>query len=270
MDRIGTERQAVVREIFRNLVTARGTRAVAEREELLSAFPRRKEAEEVLRELIDARLVTSYEVEGAEGEPSHHRVEVVHESLLSAWPRLVRWQAQDEEGALLRDQLKQAAHLWEDKGRPADLLWTGTSYREFELWRERYAGSLTVIEEDFARAMAERAQRRKRRLTAGVASVIVALSGIAIAIGISRHQTARARDEARGEALRAEAGKLLALARTEIDRYPTAALAYVRKSLELTDTPEARRFAVEVLWRGPVARILSPDRCESAAPPGGP
>ena len=64
----------------------------------------------------------------------------MHESLLKAWPRLVRWQAQDEEGALLRDQLKQAAHLWEEKGRPADLLWTGTAFREYELWRERYPG----------------------------------------------------------------------------------------------------------------------------------
>jgi serine/threonine protein kinase len=64
MDRIGSERQSIVRDIFRNLVTAQGTRAVAEREELLSAFPHRKDAEDVLRELIDARLVTSYEVEG--------------------------------------------------------------------------------------------------------------------------------------------------------------------------------------------------------------
>ena len=82
MDRIGAERQGIVREIFRNLVTAQGTRAVAEREELLSAFPERQAAEEVLRELIDARLLTSYEVEGKEGEASRHRVEVVHESLL--------------------------------------------------------------------------------------------------------------------------------------------------------------------------------------------
>ncbi len=129
MDRIGAERQGMVREIFRNLATAQGTRAVVEREELLSAFPQRKAAEEVLRELIDARLVTSYEVEGREGEPSHHRVEIVHESLLKAWPRLVHWQTQDEEGAQLRDQLKQAAHLWEEKGRTSDLLWTGTAYR---------------------------------------------------------------------------------------------------------------------------------------------
>jgi hypothetical protein len=54
-------------------------------------------------------------------------VEVVHESLLKAWPRLVRWQAQDEGGAVLRDQLKQAAHLWDEKGRKADLLWTATA-----------------------------------------------------------------------------------------------------------------------------------------------
>jgi WD40 repeat protein len=260
MDRIGPERQGLVREIFRNLVTAHGTRAVVDREELLSAFPGRAATEEALRQLIDARLVTSYEVEAKEGEASHHRIEVVHESLLTAWPRLVRWQAQDEEGALLRDQLKQAAHLWEEKGRTSDLLWTGTAYREFELWRERYPGALTALEEGFARAMTDKARRRKRLLTAAVASVIVALAGIAIVIGILHRQTERARDRAEAEALRAEAGKLLALGQAEIDRYPTAALAYARKSLELADTPEARRFAVEVLWRGPVARFLPVDR----------
>ncbi len=67
MDRIGPERQTIVREIFRNLVTAQGTRAVAEREELLSAFPQRKDAEEVLRELIDARLADELRGGGAGG-----------------------------------------------------------------------------------------------------------------------------------------------------------------------------------------------------------
>ncbi len=260
LEGIGTERQAIVRELFRNLVTAQGTRAACEREELLSVFPDRKAAEEVLSSLLDARLLTSYEDEGTTDESNHHRIEIVHESLLKAWPRLVRWQTQDEEGALLRDQLKQAAHLWEDKGRTRDLLWTGTAYREYGLWRERYPGALTALEEDFARAMADKSRRGKRLLTAAVASVIVALTGIAIAIGVSRHQTASARDQAKAEALRAEAGKLLALARSEIERYPTAALAYARTSLELADTSEARRIVVEILWSGPVARILPVDR----------
>ncbi|HSD65470.1 MAG TPA: hypothetical protein VLF95_02150, partial [Vicinamibacteria bacterium] len=260
LDRIGAERQGMVREIFRTLVTAQGTRAVGEREEVLSLFPEREAPEEVLGQLIDARLLTSYEVEGAEGQPSRHRVEVVHESLVKAWPRLVRWQAQDEEGAVLRDQLKQAARLWEEKGRTSDLLWTGTAFREYALWRERYAGALTALEEDFARAMADKARRRRRLLTAGVATVIVALAGIAIVIGISRRQTARARDVARAEALRAEAGKLLALGRTYLDADPTAALAYARGSLDLFDTREGRTFALEALWRGPVARILPLDQ----------
>ena len=88
MDRIGAERQGVVREIFRNLVTAQGTRAVAERDELLSAFPERQAAEDVLRELIDARLVTSYEVEGegggAEPPPGGGRARVAAEGVAAS------------------------------------------------------------------------------------------------------------------------------------------------------------------------------------------
>ena len=38
LERIGTQRTPLVRELFRNLVTAQGTRAVREREELLSVF----------------------------------------------------------------------------------------------------------------------------------------------------------------------------------------------------------------------------------------
>jgi serine/threonine protein kinase/WD40 repeat protein len=256
MDRIGPERQGVVRELFRNLVTARGTRAVADREEMLSAFPDRAPTEEVLRELIDARLVTSYEVEVKEGEASHHRVEVVHESLLAAWPRLVRWQAQDEEGALLRDQLRQAAHLWEEKGRSPDVLWSGTAFREFELWRERYPGQLTVLEEDFARSMTERARRRKRvrRLVTG--SVVAVAVVVAAVTGLLWRRSELARHRAQAEARRAEASKLIALGRAELERYPTAAVACGRKSLEVADTPEGRRFVVDALWRSPVARIL--------------
>ena len=83
-------------------------------------------------------------------------MEIVHESLLKAWPRLVRWQTQDEDSVQLRDQLKQAAHLWDERGRSPDVLWSGTALREYELWRERYGGHLTALEESFAGAMLER------------------------------------------------------------------------------------------------------------------
>jgi len=255
MDRIGVG-QDIVREIFRNLVTAQGTRAVVDRDELLSVFPEKEVAEGVLRELIDARLVTSYEVEGREGESSRHRVEVVHESLLKAWPRLVWWQTQDEEGAVLRDQLRQAAHLWDEKGRTDDLLWTGTVYQEFVLWRSRYPGALTALEEDFARSMAGKARRRRRIVRFAAAAAFVLITAIAVVVGISRQQAARARDQAQAEAARHEAAKILALGRLRLADDPNAALAYAIASLERSDNDPARRFAVEALWQGPTALFL--------------
>jgi WD40 repeat protein len=277
LERIGLEREPLVRELFRNLVTAQWTRAVADREELLSVLPDREAGARVLDQLIDARLLTSYEVREAEGgarrdssgarareetkaerssealsaaiSVSRQRIEIVHESLLRAWPRLVRWQAQDEEGAVLRNQLKQAARLWEEKSRPDDLLWTGTSEREFELWRERYPGALTKVEDEFAAAMVQRSRRRKRLLRLAVAAVVLGLSVVAGMIAVSRQREAEARREA-------EAAELLALGRLQLEGHPTAALAYDLASLELADTPAARRFAVEALGRGAAAFIL--------------
>jgi WD40 repeat protein/DNA-binding winged helix-turn-helix (wHTH) protein len=256
LERVGGEREGIVREIFRNLVTAQWTRASAEREELLSVFPDREAASQVLGALVDARLLTSYEVPAVEGATARHRIEIVHESLLEAWPRLVRWQAQDEDGAVLRDQLKQAAHLWNQKGRPDDLLWTGTSEREFEVWRERYPGKLTAVEDRFAQAMVARARRRQRIRRIAVAAAIVGLSVVAGAIAVSRHKEALARQEAQAQARRAEAGKLLALGQTRIEEAPSEALAYALASLEQTDTEGARLFAWKALSKGPPARVF--------------
>jgi hypothetical protein len=64
LHRIGLEREPVAREIFRNLVTAQGTRAAPRREEILSVLPDREAGAQVLDELINARLLTAYEVRG--------------------------------------------------------------------------------------------------------------------------------------------------------------------------------------------------------------
>jgi len=277
LEGIGTHRTSLVRAVFRDLVTAQGTRAARDREELLSVFeatpqargpepgstpspagtetPRwdRKDAAEVLDALIDARLLTSYEQPGDEGGQSRQQVEIVHESLLRAWPRLVRWQAQDEDGALLRDQLRQAAGAWQDRGRPEDLLWSGTAYRDFALWRERYPGGLTSTEQAFAEAAARLAgrRRRRRRLAVGAMVTVLALGLGVMATFWRRAETSRRTAEA--ETLRAEASKLLALGQLEIEKFPTAALAYALKSLELADARDTRLFALRALQRGPTA-----------------
>ena len=249
LERIGHEREDIVREIFRNLVTAQHTRVVREREELLSVFEDRAAAEEVLNALIDARLLTSFEIpEAREGSKERHRIEVVHESLLTSWPRLVRWQTQDTEGAQLRDQLRQAAQLWKERSESDDLLWTGTAYKEFDLWRERYPGGLTETEEAFGRAMGARAvrDRRRRRIALGAAFAML----IAVIAVISWY--GRAQKLAH---LESEAGKLVALGRVKLEENPTEALAYSISALELADNSANRRFALEALSRGPIGLV---------------
>jgi WD40 repeat protein len=251
IDRIGSGRVPIVRELFRNLVTAEGTRAVRAWDELLSIFDAagRHDAEEVLRELIDARLLTSYEVQGEDREPTR-RVEIIHESLLANWPRLVRWQTQDADAVQLRDQLRQAARTWDERGRSDDLLWTGAAFREYQVWRERYPGGLTELEEDFARSMSALATRRRRRrriaAVAGVSALLVVLAVVTMLWRRSELETRRA-----------EAQKLIAMGQMQVEEYPTAALAHATASLELADSEEARLLALEALWKGPPAFVVS-------------
>ncbi|MGB5878902.1 MAG: WD40 repeat domain-containing protein, partial [Thermoanaerobaculia bacterium] len=207
-------------------------------------------AEQVLNTLIDARLLTSYELPAENDEDSpQQRIEIIHESLLANWPRLVRWQTQDADSAQLRDQIRQVAQMWEEGGRPEDLLWTGTSYDEYQLWRERYSGGLSTAEESFTTAMTAHAERRKRLRRGAIAAVITVLViGLGI-VGTFWRQAVAASQ-------RAEANQLLALGRLEIENNPTGAVAYALASLERADDPVTRLFALEALWRGPTALVL--------------
>ncbi len=89
-----------------------------------------------------------------------------------------------------------------------------------------------------------------------MATAFVVLLAVLGVVGVSRQQ-------AIAESRRAEAAKLLALAQVQLDTDPTEALTYATSSLELTDTPEARTFAVRALWAGPPLRAL-----ELEGPPG--
>jgi WD40 repeat protein len=314
IDQIGHQNLPIVRELFRNLVTAEGTRAVRDWNELLSVFDksitlssratrlraaesrdppkpetastrhspeisgdpstrasdalaqddrggrsqplfgqdgRQGATEEVLRQLIDARLLTSYEVREEDREPTR-RVEIIHESLLANWPRLVRWRTQDIEGAQLRDELRQAARTWDEHGRTDDMLWTGSAYREFAVWRERYPGGLSELEEGFAQAMTSLATRRRRRRRVAAALALGLTLVIAAVFGTLWRRSVL-------ETRRAEAAKLLALAQVQIEDDPTEALAYTTASLEEADSEEARVFALRLLWEGPHALELVPE-----------
>jgi len=259
LEAIGEQRQPVVREIFRNLVTAQGTRVVQDRQELLSAFneAEREEAEKVLNTLVDARLLVSFGEAAINGSKERHRIEVVHESLLTAWPRLVRWQTQNQEGNQFRDELRQAAHTWDQRGRISGQFWTGTTFREYLLWKERYPGTLTAVEEEFTEAMTSFAERRRHQRQLAVGSAFVLLLVILGIIGTLLRRTDEALDLAVEQEQRAIASKLVALGRLELEHYPAAALAYSRRSLETADTIEGRMLALQALWSGAAVRFVT-------------
>ena len=253
LEGIGRKRIPLVRELFRNLVTSQGTRAVRERDELLSVFDgksdtmgTRADAEDVVNALVDARLLNSYVQAGQSGD-NQQLVEIVHESLLFAWPRLVQWHAQEADGAQIRDQLRLAAQLWRERGRSEDLLWSGMTYRDFVVWRERYPGPLSANESAFAHASEQLFLRGRRRRRVATASLMVAVTLISVIMFGLWRQSESSLQRAEAETLRSEAGKLLAMAEREAERYPTAALAYAIKSLELTDTEPARLLALKIL-----------------------
>src|SRR5262249_43240931 len=138
--------------------------------------------------------------------------------------------------------------------RSEDLLWTGTAFLEFQAWRQRYPGNLTPTEEAFAQAMLQRATRRKRERRLLVATMFVILLGVLGVISSFWRKATVARDQAVSETHRAEASKMLALGRANPDADPSTKIGYALASLEFSESPEARRFALQALSEGPPAQ----------------
>jgi len=83
----------------------------------------------------------------------------------------------------MRDQLRVAAQQWQDRGRPAGLLWHGKALAELERWMRHMAKALSLGDPDRAFvAASRRAGRRTRWLWRSLAALVVAtvLAGIQV------------------------------------------------------------------------------------------
>jgi DNA-binding SARP family transcriptional activator/energy-coupling factor transporter ATP-binding protein EcfA2 len=136
---------------------------------------------DLIDRLVAARLVTSDE--GV--------VEIAHESLVRAWPRLRGWLDEDTEGQRILRHLTIAGDTWDAMGRPDAELYRGARLAQAVEWRDRAAPDLSRTERDFLDAgqrLAEteeqsairqaqqqrRVNRRLRGLLAGVAFLLIA------------------------------------------------------------------------------------------------
>ncbi len=189
LDSLSESHQKLVRELFRNLVTSEGTRATLSRAEALQLLGATSDAERVIETLVERRLIVAYE-----GEAKAERIEVIHEALLTAWPRLVGWQREDAAGSRMRDQVRSAARQWGERERPKGLLWRGEALLELKLWRSRYGMAVTDLEQAFISAsIADETRSRRLRRTALATVVVGLIAGLIVlqrANGVARRNAA--------------------------------------------------------------------------------
>jgi WD40 repeat protein len=177
------EEQHLTRESFRHLVTTQNTRAVLGRSELRQLLGESHHADAVIEKLVAARLFVA-----SENEVGAEIIEIVHEALLGAWPRLVEWRREDIDGARFREQLRAAAKQWVDRGRAKGLLWRGDALADYTRWRARHPGPLTDDEHAFANASIGDAARG-RRIQRGLVAAAFAVLGAGILVLTSFNAT---------------------------------------------------------------------------------
>ena len=114
----------------------------------------------ILARLLEARLVTS----------SREMVELSHESLVRAWPRLRDWLDDDVAGQRVLQHLAHAADAWDDLGRPDDELYRGGRLQTALDWRDGHQPTLTDIEEAFLDASFDLATTERRHLEQRIAT----------------------------------------------------------------------------------------------------
>ncbi|MFF4056392.1 DNA-binding protein [Streptomyces sp. NPDC001668] len=227
----------IARRILLRLVTpgegAADTRRPGSHAELV-ASDISGELDTVLDQLIRVRLLTVDE----------DIVDLAHEALLTAWPRLRTWVDEDRERLRAHRRLTDAATTWRELEGDPGALYRGTRLATaMELWPLDRHGELTEVEcafltaslsdRDQERRAAARVSRRLRQFTVTVSVLLI----LALIAGVLAWQQARTSDRRHVEA---EARRIAAVAESMRISDPVRAMQLSVAAWRLTDTTETR------------------------------
>ncbi|MFG2795500.1 nSTAND1 domain-containing NTPase [Streptomyces pseudovenezuelae] len=205
----------IARQVFLRLVhipdDALTTRRRVHLAELLDPDgPQAGEFTAVLAAYVEQRLITA----------DSDTVEISHESLLTAWPRLREWIGADHAGLRIHRRLTEAAHHWKEAERDPGLLLRGTALALTGEWAADAARSDAVNADERAfleaslrhqeqerRAARNRTRRLYQLLSAAVALLLVTC-GLFLYARHERDRADRSRAEAESRALAAEAARI--------------------------------------------------------------
>ncbi len=169
-------RRRLAQAVFQRLVTADGTRAIVDLDELSLLSPATAELRALLDQLVAARLLVSKSDDQGAGAT----VEIIHESLISAWPQLRQWAEAGREEAAFLVQLRQAAQQWESRGCPQGLLWRGDAADEARRLAARLGNTIGPRERRFLDSVIAHATRSGRLKRLAVLATMFVLAGLVI------------------------------------------------------------------------------------------
>ncbi|WNE97352.1 hypothetical protein PS467_19460 [Streptomyces luomodiensis] len=150
--------------------------------------------EESLEALVRARLVTL----------DAETVEITHEALLHAWPRLRDWIDEDRNDHLQRQRLEEDGRAWEGSNRDSSLLYRGSRLEQAHTWAKSAGDTfLTRSAVEFL-AASVRLRRRTVWLSRGAVSALVVLAVLAAGAAVVAWQQ---RDDAMFEQVVTEADR---------------------------------------------------------------
>ncbi|MDQ1027099.1 WD40 repeat protein/transcriptional regulator with XRE-family HTH domain [Streptomyces umbrinus] len=178
--RFTEDQAATARRVLLRLVApgdgAPDTRRPVERAELPGTG--RDDTAQVVEALAGSRLLT---LDGG-------TVEIAHEALITAWPRLREWIEENRERLRVHRNLTEAAHAWQELGREEGALCRGSRLAAAQ---EHFGGAshedLNDLEHAFLDASRDHEQKGRRRyrlvLTAVTAALCLALVAAGLAVG---------------------------------------------------------------------------------------
>lgn len=172
--------QPLLRAVLTRLVTPEGTRAIIDRNELLSLAIDRDDAARIIDHLVRARLI-ALQTDAASGG-TVETVEIVHEALITEWPTLARWLEDSQSIRGFQHELRTAAKQWNARGETSDLLWRGGAAAEALANVRRHVMDLSETERRFLAAVEALSKRDRRRKHLAIAIGVTVAAGVFIVI----------------------------------------------------------------------------------------
>ena len=224
----------------------------------------------VIEAFVHGRILTTTE----------DTVQISHEVLLEAWPRLREWISDDRDALRVRRRVSDTAALWDEHGREPEGLLRGSLLTRARRQVERKDHGLTALERDFVLASldhdaARRRSRHRRRvllrtLFAGVAVLAVVASALSVYLVRAVDEVGTQRSAAEDARNRALSRQVAIQAEQLREEEPALAMQLALAAYRLAPTVEARSGLLELTATALGSRMLGPEGpMEAVAHPDG-